>query len=169
MEKSSESGAIHILNESLVLAAGSTNGFNKGKNYNRCQRIHELLSLVIRNSSFSVIFSNNTKLWRCLWYNSTRIKYYQVKIVILTTFRENCWTFYLITKNIETKVSGMHGKTAQFWVKSVQMIHLYHDFSRSVRNGDFNTYFSSIPQITILLPWTNQIMLACWSNTMTIY
>ena len=45
MEKSSESGAIHILNESLVLAAGSTNGFIKGKNYNRCQRIHELLSL----------------------------------------------------------------------------------------------------------------------------
>ena len=72
--------------------------------------------------------------------------------MILTTFRENCWTFYLITKNIETEVSGMHGKTAQFWVKSVQMIHLYHDFSRSVRNGDFNTYFSSIPQITILLP-----------------
>ena len=32
----SESGALHILNESLVLAADSTNGFIKGKNYNRC-------------------------------------------------------------------------------------------------------------------------------------
>ena len=41
----SESGALHILNESLVLAAGSTNGFIKGKNYNRCKRIHELRSL----------------------------------------------------------------------------------------------------------------------------
>ena len=41
----SESGALHILNESLILAAGSTNGFMKGKNYNRCKRIHELLSL----------------------------------------------------------------------------------------------------------------------------
>ena len=41
----SESGALHILNESLVLAAGSTYGFIKGKNYNRCKRIHELLSL----------------------------------------------------------------------------------------------------------------------------
>ena len=41
----SESGALHILNESLILAAGSTNGFIKGKNYNRCKRIHELLSL----------------------------------------------------------------------------------------------------------------------------
>ena len=41
----SESGALHILNESLVLAAGSTNGFIKVKNYNRCKRTHELLSL----------------------------------------------------------------------------------------------------------------------------
>ena len=41
----SESGALDILNESLVLAAGSTNGFTKGKNYNRYKRMHELLSL----------------------------------------------------------------------------------------------------------------------------
>ena len=41
----SESGALHILDESLVLAAGSTNRFIESKNYNRCQRIHELLSL----------------------------------------------------------------------------------------------------------------------------
>ena len=40
-----ESGALHILRESLVLAAGSTNRFIKGKNYNRCKRIHALLSL----------------------------------------------------------------------------------------------------------------------------
>ena len=49
-------------------------------------------------------------------------------------------------------ISGMHGKTAQFWMKYVEMIHLYHDFSRSVRTGDFNTHVSSIPKITIFLP-----------------
>ena len=48
----SESGALHILVESLVLAAGSTNGFIKGKNYNRCQRIHELLSLAFEILDF---------------------------------------------------------------------------------------------------------------------
>ena len=41
----SESGALHIFNESLVFAAGSINGFIKGKNYNKCKKIHELLSL----------------------------------------------------------------------------------------------------------------------------
>ena len=38
----SESGALH---KSLVLAAGSFNGFIKGKNYNICKRIYELLSV----------------------------------------------------------------------------------------------------------------------------
>ena len=47
-----ESGALHFLNENLVLAAGSTNGFIKGKNYNRCNRIHELLSKAFENLHF---------------------------------------------------------------------------------------------------------------------
>ena len=37
----SESGALHVLNEGLVLAAGSTNGFIKSKNYSRCKIIYE--------------------------------------------------------------------------------------------------------------------------------
>ena len=61
MEKLYESGVLHILDESLVLAAGSTNGFIKNKNYNRCQRIHELLSLAFEILHFSVILSKNTK------------------------------------------------------------------------------------------------------------
>ena len=40
------------MNENLVLAAGSTNGFIKGKNYNRCERIHKLLSLAFGNLHF---------------------------------------------------------------------------------------------------------------------
>ena len=42
----------------------------------------------------------------------------------------------------------MHGKTAQFWMKYVEIIDLYHDFSRGVRTGGFNTYVSPIPKIT---------------------
>ena len=49
-------------------------------------------------------------------------------------------------------LSGMHGKTAQFWMKFVEIIHVYHHFSRSVSSSDFNTYVSSIPKITIFLP-----------------
>ena len=44
-------------------------------------------------------------------------------------------------------LSGMPGKTAQFYIKYVEMIHLYDDFSRSVHTGDFNTYVTSISKI----------------------
>ena len=44
----SESGALQIVDGSLVLAASSTNGCIKGKSCNRCQRIHELLSLTFK-------------------------------------------------------------------------------------------------------------------------
>ena len=62
-----KSGALHILNESLVLVAGSTNGFIEGKNYNRCKRIHELLSLAfeILHSTFYLI-TKATRMKVCL-------------------------------------------------------------------------------------------------------
>ena len=56
----------------------------------------------------------------------------------------------------------MHGKRAQFWKKYVEMIHLYHDFSRSVHTGDFNTYVSSIPKITNYFFAVNQPNYARW-------
>ena len=52
----------------------------------------------------------------------------------------------------------MHGKTAQFWMKYVEMIHLYHDFSRSVSSGDV----SSIPKITNYFFALNQPNYARW-------
>ena len=56
----------------------------------------------------------------------------------------------------------MHGKTAQFCMETVEMIHLYHAFSRSVRTGDFNTCFSSIPKITNYFFALNQPSNARW-------
>ena len=56
----------------------------------------------------------------------------------------------------------MHRKRAQFWMKYVEMIHLYYDFSRSVHTGDFNTYVSSIPKITNYFFAVNQPNYARW-------
>ena len=41
----SESGGPYILNECEVLAKGSLQSFQHGKNYKRCKRMHELLAL----------------------------------------------------------------------------------------------------------------------------
>ena len=43
-----------------------------------------------------------------------------------------------------------HEKMAQYWVWHGDMLHLYHEFSRSVRIGDFDLYIYSLQQTTKL-------------------
>ena len=80
-EKLYESGSFHILNESLVLATGSTNGLIKSKNYIRCKRIHELLSLTFKILHFQSYLAKiaNSEDVLDIRYNFIRIKYYQEK------------------------------------------------------------------------------------------
>ena len=33
-----------------------------------------------------------------------------------------------------------HNKTAQYWMGYINMLHLYHEFSRSIGKGDLNLY-----------------------------
>ena len=42
----------------------------------------------------------------------------------------------------------MHGKTAQFWFEYIEMLHLYHEFIRSIRLGDLELYIYGLPRIT---------------------
>ena len=48
-----ESGIEFILTEADILAEGSMTGFIKGKFYNRCIRIHELLSNVLEQKLYA--------------------------------------------------------------------------------------------------------------------
>ena len=47
-----ESRVPYILNECLVLAAGSTKSFQSGKIYKRCKKLHEILSLAMETLHF---------------------------------------------------------------------------------------------------------------------
>ena len=42
---------------------------------------------------------------------------------------------------------GKHGKTAQYWMCYIEMIHLYHVFIRSIRNGDLYLYIYCLPKL----------------------
>ena len=52
-------GAEHLLTESGVLAEGSLNGFLKGKFYNRCARIHQLLATALEKELFVKYLEQN--------------------------------------------------------------------------------------------------------------
>ena len=46
--------------------------------------------------------------------------------------------------------NGNHGKTAQYWMGYVDMLHLYHEFSRSIRTGDLDLYIYCLQRMTAL-------------------
>ena len=38
--------------------------------------------------------------------------------------------------------TGKHEKTTQLWFNCIQMIHLYYEYSRSIRVGDLDVYIA---------------------------
>ena len=56
-----------------------------------------------------------------------------------------------------------HGKTAQFWVGYINLIHLYHEFIRSIREGDFELYVYCLPRIANMFFTFNQPNYARWT------
>ena len=57
---------------------------------------------------------------------------------------------------------GLYGKTAKFWIQYVYLIHLYHNFTRSVRTGDLDLYISCLPEITNIFFAMNHLNYARW-------
>ena len=58
--------------------------------------------------------------------------------------------------------SGVHESTAQFWMGYIQMIRLYHEFTRSLRTGDLELYIQCLPNITNYFFSLNHPNYACW-------
>ena len=57
-----ESGGPQIQTDSEVLACGSLNGFLSGKHFNRCKRLHPLLSTALRILHFRSFLTQNDSL-----------------------------------------------------------------------------------------------------------
>ena len=58
--------------------------------------------------------------------------------------------------------NGNHGKTAQYWMGYVDMLHLYHEFSRSIRTGDLDLYIYCLQQMTALFFTLNHQNYSRW-------
>ena len=60
--------------------------------------------------------------------------------------------------------AGQHGKPAQFFIQFVDLISIYHRFSRSIRCGNIDLYIDSISEMTDLFFVMNQPNYARWST-----
>ena len=61
----------------------------------------------------------------------------------------------------ETK-TVKYGKTAQFWIGYTEWMHLYHEYIRSIRIGDFDLYIYCLPKFTSLFFPLNHQNYARW-------
>ena len=146
-----ESGGTYILNESEVLASGSLKSFHKGKNYKRCKRMHELLALAMEVLHFKRFLKeeddNGVPLLEEIATCVNEIE--DVNFHFESSAPQSALHHSLSKYKAfcEATQIGEHGKTAEFWIKYVNMIHLYHAFSRSVRCGDFELFVTCLPKL----------------------
>ena len=58
---------------------------------------------------------------------------------------------------------GLHGLTAQYWSAYIDLVCMYHNFSRSIRPGNFELYIYSLQMMTNLFFAFNQPNYSWWS------
>ena len=122
-----EFGGLHILNEYLVLAKESTKSFQTGKNYQRCKRMHEISALAVKKlqfGSFLETYGNAEDIRSLIIQELGTIK--EEKCLDKHEWSQEIEELLAAYKSYTKETSdGKQGKTANFWINCVNMIHLY--------------------------------------------
>lgn len=161
-----ESGVEFILVEADILAEGSMMGFMKGKFYNRCTRIHQLLSNVLEQKlynrfllelpeedleSFQQVMSAlplNEPLTDEQLSNPTMIKHLQ-----------------LYDRYFQSVLEGQLGPTAQFWTIYIFLISRVHrEMQRCVKMNDVSGYMNVFPLVLVAFFALNRPNYARWGS-----
>lgn len=159
----SDCGLSNVMVESSLLANGSVNGFLDGKHFNRCKRLHPLVTLGLEILHFKWFLQHDNitltddmieevkRLQKC------EVSSFNVENENLKELMNN----YEIYK--QQSLNGEHGKTSQFYMIYINLIHHYLNLSRSIRAGDFELFKSVLPKITNLFFMCNQPNYARWT------
>lgn len=156
-------GLTDIMVESELLAGGSVNGFITGKHFNRCKRLHPLVSLGLR-----ILFLENFLKRREIQLTHDVIQVvqeFQSKKLTDTFFSDNRELNKILTEYAEHEqkiLTGDFGKTAQFYAMYITFIDHHLTFSRSIRTGDFELYKFIIPKLINLFFTFNHVNYARW-------
>lgn len=149
-------GLTSIMSNADMLAPGSVNGFVTGKHYNRCKRLHPIMSLAVEIMHFRSFLKTKPdfeadEIQNCL-QNFTKIPSECPKFEdeILIKFFEEYEDYKKRT------LEGHHGKTQQFYLMYTKLINLYLMHQNSIRTGDFELLKHVLPEIAALFFTFNQ-------------
>ena len=143
------SGIEFILSESNILAEGFMMGFLKGKYYNRCTRIHQLLANVLEKKVYECFLTTITieeyDAFRNLMDNVpsdvNNLEEYLDNPTI--THHMNMYENYL-----QLLIQGSHGPTAQYWAIYIYIINRIHrELQRCVEINSVKGYIDVLPVV----------------------
>ena len=159
-----DSGIEYILTEYGILAEGSLNGFLKGKFYNRCTRIHQLVAAVMEKAIFHRYIEDAPeeirKVCEALLTASgqhdldSRAQSEQVQVAM------QCYEAYF-----QGLIKGSECKLAQFWAIYVYIVNRIHRLlQRAVRTNDLDLFLRVLPCTIELFFALNRPNYARWGS-----
>ena len=162
----SASGIEFILTEAGVLAEGSVTGFIKGKFYNRCTRIHDLLANVLEMKLCERFL---------LTFNEEELKMYQDAMHavpadprLVDAYLENPAILQHLGQYeiyFQGVIDGHQGSMAQFWGIYVYLINRIHrELQRCVKTNDVVGYMNLFPKILDVFFALNRPNYARWGT-----
>ncbi|XP_014678737.1 PREDICTED: uncharacterized protein LOC106818551, partial [Priapulus caudatus] len=160
-----ECGAEHLLTECDVLAEGSLNGFIKGKYYNRCSRVHDILALVMERKlydSFWRTLPQNRQDALTAWLKDVPRECSEVEPFLETSpiFKDHMEQYEQFFSNA---MQGSMGPTAQYWCGYIYFINRVHrDLMRAVRTNDVESYITILPTVIDVFFGLNRPNYARW-------
>lgn len=143
-------GVTNLMVNSMMLANGSVNSFIAGKHFNRCKRLHPILSLAFKILHFERFIQDND-----IEFTNEMKKYLLDFISIRST------TPIISNNNLidllnnyeaykEKTLHGEHGKTAQFYIIYTTFVDYYLMFSSSIRTANFKLFKFVLPKLANL-------------------
>lgn len=143
------SGLPNILTDSEILANGSVGSFLSGKHFNRCRKIHPLLSLALQILHFKRFLNSNEfdlEIIRnpLLQFNKQSTSSPRMSDDTLLQLFEKYEKF----KN--DNLEGKKGKTAQIFFMYVKLVDYYLMLDFSIRNADLELFKYVLQKMTNL-------------------
>ena len=143
-----ESGAEYLLTESGILAEGSLMSFIRGKYYNRCIRIHDILALVMERKLYDTFISTLTREMKDVLNDllsnvpqdcGTQEQFIETSPI----FQQHMWEFDVYLKKA---MDGDHGPTVKYWSMYVHIVNrLHRDLMRTLRINYVDGYIKILP------------------------
>ena len=136
-----KSGVSNIMIDCEILAGGSLSGFITGKHYNRCHKLHTLLSLELQIlhwrqflNTIEMDVSESTGIHRAL----KQIPSSRLAVNEILRNAEIKWLLEKYEEYVEDTMNGVHGCTAQYSMIYVELIDRHFVFQASVRRRNYD-------------------------------